>query len=166
MSSIVPLSRSPYRAPASGPQASGQGRDLKPHADGAAGESERVKVLAKRTLDRERPVAGCVAWAHDDGDEQTRWLVMAAGHARRQARLTGPDASKRRGDRAAALRGRERSDKRGELASERAIEEAERRGGRRIRHDAARSAAHAGGHRSVGATRKAHPGGEGRASSS
>jgi hypothetical protein len=113
-------------------------------------------------------VAGCVAWAYDDGDEQTRWLVRPAGKARRQARLAGPETSKRRGACAAAGRGRERSDARGELASEIAIDEGRGAGqlrSRRARLFTARSAVHAGGTPSVWAIRKADPIGEGRASS-
>ena len=91
--SIVPLSRSPHRAPGAGEEERGQGRGVKPHADRSGGEAERVNGSAKRPLTVSAPGPGCVAWAYDDGDEQTRWLVRSAGNARREAqRVAGPEA--------------------------------------------------------------------------
>ena len=58
MSSIVPLSRSPYRAPGTGEQARGQGRAHRPHAEHSRQAStERARSSAQRALDRERPRA-------------------------------------------------------------------------------------------------------------
>ena len=117
MSSIVPLSRSPYRAPGTGEQARGQGRAHRPHA-----ERSRRRAPNGRGAQRSGPLTvsapgpGCVAWAYDDGDEQTRWLVRPAGNARREAqRVAGPELEER-GARAAAGRGRERSDARGSVS--------------------------------------------------
>ena len=94
MSSIVPLSRSPYRAPGAGEQARGQGRAARPHA-----ERSRRRAPNGGTDQRSGPLTvsapgpGCVAWAHDDGNERTSWLVRPAGNARREAqRVAGPEA--------------------------------------------------------------------------
>ena len=92
--SIVPLSRSPYRAPGTGEQARGHGRAARPHAERSRRQAPNGGTDQRSgPLTVSAPGPGCVAWAYDDGDEQTRWLVRPAGNARREAqRVAGPEA--------------------------------------------------------------------------
>ena len=67
MSSIVPLSRSPYRAPGTGIQRRVKGEPTGRMRSTAEGEHRTGAELSAAALEQLRPVAGCVAWAETTG---------------------------------------------------------------------------------------------------